>query len=251
MVKSSDDIYHNSIIYAYENGCVDIIAADCRMFREPGWEEEAKADDEPRRAPREPEKKSEGDDMLRSMRRARSKLRRLALANDFTHFVTLTLDAAQVDRYDPKVITRKLNSWCNNMVQRHGLRYILVPERHKDGAIHFHGFFAGEMNLVDSGHKDSTGATIYNLPQWRLGFSTAIRLRGEYPRAVSYCCKYIGKQEGQRPMGRWYYSGGALKEPPRMYADLDFDELKQAEGCFEFEIPTVKMLVIHTKKEEN
>ena len=46
------------------------------------------------------EKKSDGEDRLRSMRRARSKLRRLALANDFQYFVTLTLDGSKIDRYD-------------------------------------------------------------------------------------------------------------------------------------------------------
>ena len=252
-VASADQITHNAIVYRYDNGCMDIIAADSRLFREPGWERETEYDGPAKRRPkaREAGKKSEGDDQLRSMRRARAKLRRLALANEFEYFVTLTLDKTKIDRYDPKVITKALNQWCDNMVRRNGLRYILVPELHRDGALHFHGFFAGDnLPAVDSGHKDTCGETVYNLPQWKYGFSTAIKLRGEYPRAVGYVCKYIGKQQGQRPMGRWYYSGGALKEPPKEYTDMDWEEVSNRTDSITFDTAAGKLAVIHTKVEE-
>lgn len=64
-------------------------------------------------------------------------MRRLALANDFRWFVTLTLAPDKVDRYDAGEVVRKLSQWCNNQVKRRGLKYVLVPERHKDGALHF------------------------------------------------------------------------------------------------------------------
>lgn len=76
----------------------------------------------------------------RAARRARARLRELALCNDFQVFVTLTLDKREIDRYDPAQVVRKMSTWCDNHVRRDGLRYILVPEHHKDGAIHFHGF---------------------------------------------------------------------------------------------------------------
>lgn len=248
-VQTADQISHNAIVYAYGNGAVDIVAAERAIFRESGWERSGWDDEERKKpAPREAGKQAQGADMLRSMRRARAKLRRLALANNFDFFVTLTLDKAKIDRYDPKIITKTLNQWCDNMVRRNGLRYILVPERHQDGALHFHGFFAGRgLKVVDSGHQDSCGNPVYNLPQWGYGFSTAIRLYGEYPRAVGYVCKYIGKQEGERPMGRWYYSGGPLQEPPKLYADLDMTELEAHPDGIKFETPGGKMLVIHTK----
>lgn len=244
----AEQIYHNAIVYTYDNGAVDVIAADRLLFREPGWEAEGR--DGPRPAPREAGKKADGDNMQRSMRRARAKLRRLAMANSFEYFVTLTLDKTRIDRYDPKVIIKALNTWLDNMVRRNGLRYILVPERHKDGALHFHGFFAADrLELTDSGHSDSCGNPVYNLPQWGYGFSTALRLRGEYPRAVGYVCKYIGKQQGERPMGRWYYSGGRLKEPAKTYTDLDFEDLTARNDSFVFDAPASKIAVIHTKME--
>lgn len=247
--KNGSDIYHNAIIYTYPCGDTDIICSSEPIFREPGWEAAAWEKPLPvSGAKREAGKKSEGTDMERSMRRARAKLRRLALANHFEYFVTLTLDGAMVDRYDGAAVVKKLNQWCDNMVRRHGLRYILVPERHKDGAFHFHGFMAGPgLKAVDSGHEIG-GRKAYNLPQWRLGFTTAQPLYGEYAAAVAYCCKYIGKQEGQRPLGRWYYSGGDLREPEKLYTDLDFYEVGEDCGkAVEFSIPGAKMKVLHEK----
>lgn len=182
--------------------------------------------------------------MERSQRRARSKVRRLALANEFRWFVTLTLSPEQIDRYDGDEIVHRLGRWCDNMVRRHGLRYILVPERHKDGAFHFHGFFSDAVRVTDSGRTDDHGRKIYNLPQWTLGFTAAMELYGEYPAAVAYVCKYIGKQDGERPLGRWYYSGGALVEPRREYVDMDFREMQERPGAYEVEIPGSRMVIV-------
>lgn len=244
-VKNVHEISHNGLIYSYPDGSQDILCASAPIFREPGWEPAGWDDDtRPKPGIREKGKKSEGADMERSMRRARAKLRRLALSNGFEYFVTLTLDPAKIDRYDGQAVTKALGRWCDNMVRRHGLRYILVPERHKDGAFHFHGFFAGDGLKVDDSGIQWDGRSVYNLPQWSLGFTTAQRLYGDYHAAVGYCCKYIGKQEGERPLGRWYYSGGALKEPAKVYADLDYYDV---ENAVEFSIPGAKMKVSRTK----
>ena len=173
-----------------------------------------------------------------------------------------------------RLITRVLNTWCDNMVRRHRLRYILVPERHKDGAFHFHGFFGGDgLDVVDSGTIDVPGSSkprrphddgerqawlaqgghiVYNLPQWRYGFSTALELYGEYGSAVGYVCKYIGKQDQERPLGRWYYSGGGLIELHKEYLMLDYGHMQQdfAADAVELDVPGDKILVIHTHAEK-
>ena len=272
MRMSESELKNNAILYSYPGGELDIICFSDRGIIGPGWE--ADEAETAKRAKREKGKKSEGEDRLRSMRRARANLRRLALANDFQYFVTLTLDGDKIDRYDGAAIVKRLNQWTSNMVQRHGLRYVLVPERHKDGAFHFHGFFTGDgLQLIDSGtitmagwkhprRPRSTaqrakwlsegGRVVYNLPQWTLGFSTALELYGTYSSAVGYVCKYIGKQDGERALGRWYYSGGALRQPDKEYVTLDYRELREdfKGECVELEIPGSSLLVIHTKQEE-
>jgi len=273
--RNLSDISGNAIVYTYPRGNIDIICTCGGRFLLDGY---VPSDNSMTRNVRLPGQSATGADAQRSMRRARAQVRRLALANDFSWFVTLTLSPERIDRYDEKLISRKLSTWCDNMVRRHGLRYILVPERHKDGAIHFHGFFAGSgLQLVDSGTMDMDGwgkprkvadaemramllddgaRIVYNLPQWRYGFTTAVGLYGDYDAAVGYVCKYIGKDMGksddisigQRVLGRWYYSGGDLRKPKKDVFILDYDRLKEKYGndAAEIVVPGQTLLVVHT-----
>ena len=240
--KSKNEIKHYAKVLKYPCGLVDIMASTEPDFGPKGWEaaecyatpkpagaksdRRSRSDDSPERA----SPQALAEDVERSMRRARAKVRRIALSNDFRWFVTLTLDQTRIDRYDVGEVVRKLSQWCSNQVKRRGLRYILVPERHKDGALHFHGFFSDALEAVASGHRDKGGRMIYNLPQWTLGFTAAIELYGDYAGAVAYVCKYIGKQ-GDKPAGRWYYSGGDLREPETEYIDtVNAEALKEVFG---------------------
>lgn len=246
--KDVHEISHNGCIYSYPDGSTDILCCTSPIFREAGWEAAGWAEPEAAPTPREAGKKAEGADMERSMRRARAKLRRLALANGFEYFVTLTLDPAKIDRYDGAAVTKALGRWCDNMVRRHGLRYILVPELHKDGAFHFHGFMAGPGLIARDSGVQWDGRPVFNLPQWVYGFTTAQQLYGDYHAAVGYCCKYIGKEAGDRPLGRWYYSGGDLREPQRTLVDLDY---RAVENSVEFSIPGAKIKVSRQKGGKN
>lgn len=246
-------IKHYGKIYRYPCGVMDILACSEPIFGPKGYElSENYAT--PKKAPRlqsdREESQPQAADLERSMRRARGKLRRLALSNEFKYFVTLTIDPSKVDSCDGVAVVKKLNAWCSNAVQRHGLKYILVPERHKKGGIHFHGFFNDALPAVDSGTIKVPGAKkprrprsnaertewlaaggqiVYNLPGWTLGFTTAMELHGEYPAAVAYVCKYIGK-DGEKPAGRWYYSGGELVESSVEYVEISPAELAQTYG---------------------
>ena len=243
-------VKHYAKIYTYPCGVQDIIASTAPDFcagywEKSGWEDSAKRCSHGEKHGRK-SSDPKGEDLERSMRRARGKLRRLALANEFRWFVTLTIDPEKCDSFDGAAVVRKLNAWCSNMVQRKGLRYILVPERHKSGRIHFHGFFNDCLDIVDSGHMDRQGHKVYNLPQWTLGFTTAIELYDDYTRAVGYVCKYVGKQ-GEKPAGRWYYSGGDLREPQVDYAEISPAELAAdfPEQVFVFYPPGKQMAVVN------
>lgn len=257
------DVTHYAKIYRYPGGVSDIIASTSPDFREAGWEEipapwdrPVRLTDKPPRRQVAPERResseAKAEDLERSMRRARARVRRLALANSFRWFVTLTLDPKKVDRYDPAEVVRKLNQWASNQVKRKGLRYILVPERHKDGALHFHGFFNDALEAVASGHKTKAGQPIYNLPGWTLGFTAAIELYGAYVGAVAYVCKYIGKQ-GEKPAGRWYYSGGDLREPLMEYAEISPQELREWFGdkAFTIAVPGRELAIVNGIHEPN
>ena len=251
--KRADSALHKHFAkaYIYPCGVVDIIASSAPDFAPDGWEDASK---HPKQGPKAKRDTAEAkaEDVERSMRRARARVRRLALANDFRWFVTLTLDPQKIDRYDPNAVIKRLNQWCSNQVKRKGLSYILVPEKHKDGALHFHGFFNDALEAVDSGHRSKSGQPIYNLPGWDYGFTAAIEVYGDYAAAVAYVSKYIGKQ-GEKPGGRWYYSGGSLREPAATYLEMSPVDLVEEYGdkCYCVDVPGRRLAIVNGLKEEN
>lgn len=159
----------------------------------------------------------------RARHRARTAVFDLAACNRFDLFITLTVDPARADRQSYAEIMRTLNAWLSNRVQRKGLKYVAVPEFHKDGkAIHFHALCNDVLEKVDSGHRDKHRRKVYNLPEWPLGFTTAVKLTGEYLAVCRYICKYVTKAD-QKIGGRWYLSGGDLLRPSYLYADMPLD----------------------------
>ena len=218
----------NALLKSYPDGSHRLVATVGVMGAAHGARPQAdrSSESEDERAQREQENRD------RARRRARAAVRDLALSNRFDWFVTLTLDGSKIDRYDPAAIVRKVGQWLSNAVRRRGLKYVLVPEYHKDGAIHFHGFMSGDLGAVPSGHKDRGGHEVFNLSAWPFGFSTAIRPYGDHAAAVAYCCKYISKQD-DKIGGRWYYSGGDLARPKVTYLDVDTADLDDL-GAFKF-----------------
>ena len=226
---------HCARIKTYPDGSRDVLVCEKAIFKAEGWEVSGWHQPVRKRAREPPEQPAEGSPE-RAMRRARSQVRELALSNPFRWFVTLTLDKERIDRYDMAAITKKLNVWLDNNVRRRGLAYVLVPERHKDGAVHFHGLFTDALEAVDSGHQDGRGHPVFNLPCWTLGFSTAIELYGEYDRAVAYVCKYIGKGT-EKVGGRWFYSGGQLARPVVSFCELSLRDALEMPGAYQFNVP--------------
>lgn len=159
-----------------------------------------------------------------SIRRAKEKIYDIAMCNEFEYFITWTLDKEMIDRYDSALVSKKLKKFLNNFVVRKEVRYLVVPELHQDGAIHMHGLIAGKLRMVDSGRKLLDGRSIFNMPEWKLGFSTAIELDNQKGRVSSYIVKYVQK-DFQKIFGNFYYAGGhgLVRSPEVNYFDVDFD----------------------------
>ena len=181
-----------------------------------------------------------------SIKRAIDKAFEIGLANDFRYFITLTLDETKIDRYDTKKIYKKLRDWLSNRVKRNQMDYILFPEYHKlregetERAIHFHGLVnAKNLRLVNSGKTTKNGQIIYNLDNWKYGFSTAIELDGS-PAVVSYVTKYITK-DNTRIFGKTYFSGGRTlkREVPTDFMNKDYASFDGQE----YFIPSANMSV--------
>ena len=108
--------------------------------------------------------------------------------------------------------------------------YLVVPEQHKDGAWHFHGLFSNceGLTMVDSGIKYDDNRNVYNIIDFKLGFTTALKSDGD-PRISSYLVKYITKElitmsKGQH---RYLYSKNLAKPQSETLfeEDLKFMEL--------------------------
>lgn len=259
MRSSEGSIYKNAQIKRYPDGSAAVMVFDRAIIRERGWEAAAPAgrkDETPEGGEdRAADESRAAANLARSRRRARSAVFDIARATDFEWFVTLTVSPDKLNRYDAGEVFRHLHDWLDNSVRRHGLAYVLIPEYHKDGAVHFHALFNDALPVVDSGTVSlpgggkpkrprskaqraawlaAGGQAVYNLPAWGWGFSTAIRLYGERDAAVGYVVKYITKTEAKIG-GRWYYSGGALQRPAVAAANMDFEAAAALGHPFELE----------------
>lgn len=204
-----------------------------------------------------PPPKSKQELLDASRRRARRKIFDYIICNDFDMFVTLTLDAKLIDRNDYGAIIKRLNTWLGNRVKRKGIRYIGVPEYHKNGGLHFHFAVNGadKFRLIDSGTVTVDGRkkpiradtarfrgyapeqchTVYNLPEWKLGFSTAILTYGDRGALAHYLSKELCKDVQKSLVksgsidkigGRWYLHGGHFEKPVVELANRNFEEMQ-------------------------
>lgn len=238
------DVKTTGRIKYYPDGTYEFMVANKPIFGGSGFEERGQEKGKCVRG-----KRTKETNLARSRRRAISKFRDYAMCSDFKFFVTLTFAPDKVDRYDLGAIIKTIRSWLDNRVRRKGLVYLLVPELHKDGAVHMHGLFNDcPIGIVDSGtidHDDfskprkprgkaererwltSGGRIVYNISDWGYGFSTAIELYGERVKAVSYAVKYITKMD-DKIGGRWYYGGGALRLPLVVLSDCNLADVLEA-----------------------
>lgn len=183
-----------------------------------------------------PSAEREAENRRKSFCRARNNLFDLLYGTpQFDTFVTLTFDPEKIDRYDYDAIVKKIGVWLDNRVRRKGLVYGLVPEYHKDGAVHFHGLMnSSALDLKRSVNPytgeqmcDDEGRPVYNIADFPLGFTTAIVITGENSRTATakYCYKYITKSGGKKVGGRYYLSGGDLGRPRYEYVYADFENI--------------------------
>lgn len=163
-----------------------------------------------------------------SMNRTVNAVYKIARSNVWDWFITLTFNSQKVDRYDYQSCVRKLSLWLNNSRKIcPDMGYVVVPEKHKDGAYHFHGLFRGcdALGFVDSGHKDDKGNKVYNVGKYRFGWTTATRVKDQ-SRVTKYIAKYINKDLCSVAFNkRRYWSSRNLADADVQEVILDKDKL--------------------------
>lgn len=77
--------------------------------------------------------------------RARRMVLEYALSNPWDYFITLTLDKNKLNRDDLRRYNKLLSQFMRDCRKKYGsdIRFLLIPEMHKDGAWHMHGLVSG------------------------------------------------------------------------------------------------------------
>lgn len=140
-----------------------------------------------------------------SVNRSKKNLYKIARANNWEWFCTLTFDRKEDNKFNHKVIdssdyeqvSKTFTKWINSIKRSicPDLKYLAVPEYHKDKKhFHFHLLIAntGDLEFIPSGIKDCTGSEMYNIIGWEYGFSTATKVK-DNGRVTNYIGKYITK----------------------------------------------------------
>ena len=133
---------------------------------------------------------------IRTVKLARSAI--LYNCRSWKYFLTFTFSPDSVDRHDYKACASLMVKWLDRLRKSvPGVMYVIVPELHKDGAIHFHGLFSAHLSrhLSDSGHF-SHGHRVFNVSSYDYGFTTATVIQS-YERTCTYILKYITKEMTQ------------------------------------------------------
>ena len=158
--------------------------------------------------PSDKKRKGNTEKMESSLSRTRRTLLELGLCNPWDWFCTFTISKDKHDRVDLQGWYKRFSQWLRDQ-RKKGLEvaYVLVPERHKDGSWHAHGFMKGNMELVRFSDLRRAGVKIpdklvngdfWNWPayQEKFGFCSFGRLRSPVGAAF-YVTKYITKDQGR------------------------------------------------------
>lgn len=150
--------------------------------------------------------------------RARSRILELGYSNKWEYFCTLTLDGAKRDRYDLNGFVRKLGEWVRHYNRKYSckLKYLLIPEQHKDGAYHMHGLMSGVSS--DSLTRNKYGYLDMPFYAERFGYISLDPIR-DADRTVSYITKYISKDTASTEIAagnHLYYASHGLNGKNRI-----------------------------------
>lgn len=226
-----------------------------RQIRRTGYEA---VDGEPERG----RKNTAGNErkLSESLSRTRAAIFELALCNPWEWFVTLTLNPEYHNRKDLKNYKKKLSTWIKNYNRLHdtAIKYLLIPEQHKDGSWHMHGLIMGlpEEHLHEFTEQErlpikilieiKRGHKIYNWENYAktFGYITITKIR--HLESVSkYITKYITKDLNDTKIDlndHLYYCSQGLNRAKKLYQGPLSRELDEDYSNEYVKIKTVRTL---------
>lgn len=146
--------------------------------------------------------------------RAITACREYALSNPWDYFATLTINPKKFNRFDLDSIWSEMAKFIKSLNRSYHckINYLLVPERHENGAWHLHGLFNGIPDCLIT--NNSFGYLDFPVFSSRFGFVSLDPVRSK--TAVSfYITKHLSKQinNGVFRLGKhlYYHSRGIAR----------------------------------------
>lgn len=188
-----------------------------------------------------------GDKFLNNIIRAKNTVLEYALCNDFTHFITCTIDSSKYARDDLQTFYSDFSRFIRNIRVYYNcdIKYIFIPELHSDKKNwHLHGLISGipdnqlfdfspdlhPLRLCNKGYK------YWGKYEKKFGFCSLGLIKST--SAVSrYIIKYITKDLGLNiPKGsHLYYCSNGLKKSTLVFQGSCVsvpDDAFESEFCF-------------------
>lgn len=151
--------------------------------------------------------------------RIKSKIKEYALCNDFEYFYTQTLNS-NYDRYDleefKKIIQKKFKAYKRKNTN---FKYLLIFEKHKNGAYHLHGLLSGLGIDVYTNSNNYLSLAFFE----DLGFNSLSKVKDNI-KVAHYITKYITKDFEKTASGYSYFHSKNLKTAQK--TELNFNEYK-------------------------
>lgn len=233
--KGGDRLFYKSALYVKDVAVLKKYSDDKykmtlhKCLRQPGFELEVKR-----------HFKVNDSKLECNISRARSKIFEYAFCNPWEWFVNLTLDKEKYDRYNLKKYISDLVQWIRNYNRKFHINvsYLFIPEHHKDGAWHIHGFLMGlpdchlsefvsgrhPQKLIDAGYLN------WEAYSSKFGFVSVGKVKNR-EASSKYITKYISKDmaKNNKDIGaHLYYCSNGLQKAEEikrgsMYGDMNPD----------------------------
>lgn len=149
--------------------------------------------------------------------------------DEWEYFITLTFNDKEIGEYSHENAINCLTKWIDNQKhQNKNFTYILVPEFHSSGRLHFHGLVAHvpKWKLEESRSAKTgrllkvNGLQIYNLINYKLGFTTISKVQSQ-DKVSNYISKYATKDLIKLKNKKRYWYSRNLQKPKEEFFMID------------------------------
>ena len=146
-----------------------------------------------------------------SLSRTKKNIKELALCNNFQYFCTFTVNSLKSDRYTLDTVQSDLKKILKKIKRKNkDFAYLLITEKHKDGAFHFHGLVKNIYDLYTNENGYLSSEIFTN----ELGFNSFSKIK-DYTKCCNYITKYITKDCIKNSHNQIYISSRGLKKASR------------------------------------